>query len=71
MIWSRAHKAMLAIGVALWLFGGSLTPGEIAAAKRREPIRPRTAIALIAYLGAALLVLAGLPRRPPQELPKK
>lgn len=71
MIWSRTHKLLLTVGVLLWLSAAALTPGEIAAARRREPIRGRTGVALLAYLGAALLVLAGLPRRPPDELPKR
>lgn len=70
MIWTRAHKLLLALGILLWLSAAALTPGELRAAKKREPIGARTGIALIAYLGAALFVLAGLPRRPAYELPK-
>ncbi len=71
MSWSRRHKLTLVLGVALWLCGAALTPGEMRAAKRKEPIRARTAIALLAYLGGAVFTLAGLPRRPPYELPSR
>lgn len=62
---------MLVLGALLWLGGAVLTPGELRAAKRREPIHARTAIALLAYLGGAVFTLAGLPRRPPHELPSR
>lgn len=71
MIWTRRHKLMLVLGMLLWIGGAVLTPGELRAAKRKEPIRARTAIALIAFLGGALFTLAGLPRPPPYELPRK
>ena len=62
---------MLTLGALLWLAGATLTPGELRAAKKREPVRPRTAIALVAYLTGALFTLAGLPRRPPPPLPTR
>jgi len=55
------HKLLLVLGVLLWLLAAALTPGELAAAKRRDKLGPRTAITLVAYLFAAICVLRGLP----------
>jgi hypothetical protein len=71
VIWTRTHKLLLTLGVLLWIGGAVLTPGEIAAAKKKEPIRARTTIALLAFMSATFFVLAGLPRKEPQELPKR
>lgn len=72
MIWARAEKLALAVGIVGWVIAIALTPGEIAAAKQRRPITPRTGIALACYLGAAVLVLRGLPRKgAPPELPQR
>jgi hypothetical protein len=59
---TRPRRAwwVLAIGVAAWGVGVGLTPGEIAAAKRREPVSPRTIVALVAYLVGAIGTLQGL-----------
>jgi hypothetical protein len=69
--WDRTGKIALAIGVAAWLGAAALTRGELEAARRRDPIRARTAIVLSLYLGAALAVLRGLPRGRPPELPTR
>lgn len=63
MIWTRTSRVALGAGVMLWLSAAALTPGEIAAAKRRDPVRARTAVVLVLYLGAALSVLRGMPQR--------
>jgi hypothetical protein len=58
---SRSRSTLvLAIGITAWCGAVALTPGEIAAAKRHEHVSPRTIAALVLYLGAAILVLAGL-----------
>jgi hypothetical protein len=59
--WPRTHKLLLVLGVLLWIFAVVLTPGELAAAKRREKIGARTTATLVAYLFAAITVLRGLP----------
>lgn len=63
MIWPRTSRVALGSGIVLWLAAAALTPGEIAAAKRREPVRGRTAVVLVLYLVAALSVLHGMPQR--------
>ncbi len=70
MIWPRAHKLLLVLGVLLWSFAVVLTPGEMLAAKRRDKIGARTAVTLVAYLCAAICVLRGLPTKEPPPLPK-
>lgn len=68
---SRGRRAVLVVGVIAWLVAIALTPGELDAARKRERIGARTGVALACYVVAALLVLAGLPRRPtPPELPR-
>ena len=67
MSWPRTHKLLLCLGALLWILAAVLTPGELAAAKRRDKIGARTTITLVAYLAAALAVLRGLP--PPQPRP--
>jgi hypothetical protein len=69
--WPRREKLILTLGVVLWIAAAALTPGEMHAARVREKIGARTAIALLAYLGAALCVLRGLPRGKQPELPLK
>ncbi len=72
MIWSRAAKIAFAIGVSLWLAAIGLTPGELSAARKRAPIHARTVATFGCYLAAAILVLAGLPRREsPPPLPRR
>lgn len=71
MTWDRTGRVALAVGLAAWIGAAVLTPGELAAARRRDPIRARTAIVLVLYLGAALSVLRGLPRGAPPELPER
>lgn len=69
--WDRARRIALAAGIVAWLVSAALTPGELAAARRRDPIRARTALVLVLYLGAALAVLRGLPRGRTPELPNR
>lgn len=59
---ARPRRAwwVLAVGVCAWGLGVALTPGEIAAAKRREAVSPRTIAALVAYLVGAIGTLQGL-----------
>jgi hypothetical protein len=69
--WGRTSKITLAAGVAAWLVAAALTPGELEAARRRDPIGARTAIVLVLYLQAALAVLRGLPPEPTRALPTR
>ena len=55
-------KAALAAGVCLWIAAVSLTPGELVSARKRVPVAARPVLTFGAYLAAAVLVLAGLPR---------
>ncbi len=71
MSWDRTSRVVLAVGVAAWLSAAALTPGELAAARRRDPIGTRTAMVLVLYLGAALAVLRGLPRGRTTGLPSR
>ncbi len=54
----------LGLGVVAWCAAVALTPGEIAAAKRHDPITARTAVALALYVAATVLVLSGLSPKP-------
>jgi hypothetical protein len=56
------RRVLLVVGLVAWTIGVALVPGELAAAKRRAPIGPRTGAALVAFLTATTLVLAGLAR---------
>lgn len=69
MTWSLKGRIALAAGVVAWLVAAALTPGELAAARRRDPVRARTALVLALYLGAALAVLGGVPRGRTPDLP--
>ncbi len=72
MIWARAEKLALTAGIVAWALAIALTPGEIAAAKRRAPLSPRSGLTLACYLAAAVLVLRGLPRQgTPPDLPQR
>jgi hypothetical protein len=69
-LWPKQAKIALAIGVVLWLSGMALLPGEIAAAKKKVPLGPRTHVTAVLFAVAAVLVLYGLPRlEKPPELP--
>jgi hypothetical protein len=57
-------KIRLAVGIACWALAVALTPHEVAAARRNAPLDARTAITLVAYLSAAILVLSGIAWRP-------
>jgi hypothetical protein len=69
-VWPKRAKIGLAVGAILWLSGVALLPGELAAAKRKTPLGPRTAATAVFFAVAAVLVLYGLPRlEKPPELP--
>ena len=57
-------RIRLAVGIACWALGVAMTPHEVAAARAKAPIDARTMITLVAYLGAAVLVLSGIAWRP-------
>ncbi|MBI2391118.1 MAG: hypothetical protein HYV09_16115 [Deltaproteobacteria bacterium] len=71
MSWDRRSKLFLAVGAACWAAAVALTPGELAAAKRRDPVRARTAIVVLLYVAATIGVLRGLPRGNPPDLPSR
>jgi hypothetical protein len=60
----RPMKIRLAVGIACWALAVAMTPHEVEQARARAPIDARTAITLVAYLSAALLVLSGIAWRP-------
>ena len=66
----RRRRLALGLGIAAWLVAAAATPGEVADAKRRAPIGPRTALVLVLYLGAALGILRGLAAESPPNLPR-
>ncbi|MGZ3420736.1 MAG: hypothetical protein ACXVEE_22865 [Polyangiales bacterium] len=71
-VWPKSAKVGLAIGVVLWLSGIALLPGELAAARKKTKVGPRTAATAIFFAAAAVLVLYGLPRvEKPPELPSR
>ena len=54
----------LFVGIACWIAAVAMTPHEVAAARGKRPIDARTAVTLVLYLSAAVLVLSGLsPKR--------
>ncbi len=57
-------RARLAIGIACWALAVAMTPHEVEAARAKRPIDGRTGVTLVAYLAAAVLVLAGIGWRP-------
>jgi len=60
---SPTRTIALAVGVLLWTAALLRTPNEIEAARKREPIGARTAVTMVAYLAAAVLVLSGLSKK--------